>query len=94
MRSVIANRLGIKCVGLLDAPPMLLFLHLQSIFKELSEDANHVADADRLEQPRVGKFIGRVAANTEKGCDVVHGVCSALRRPFSLVLIKQSLLLI
>ena len=45
-------------------------------------DADHVADADRLEQSGVGEFIGRSAADTKNGCDVIHGVCSALRRSF------------
>ena len=56
--------------------------HLQPILKGLPGDADHVADADRLEQSGVGEFIGRSAANTEDGCDVIHGVCSALGRPF------------
>ena len=55
---------------------------LQPILKGLPGDADHVADADRLEQSGVGEFIGRSAANTEDGCDVIHGVCSALGRPF------------
>ena len=57
-------------------------LHLQPILKGLPGDADHVADADRLEQSRVGEFIGRGAADTENGCDVIHGVCSALGRSF------------
>ena len=57
-------------------------LRLQPILKGLSGDADHVADADRLEQSGVGKFIGRSAADTENGCNVIHGVCSALGRPF------------
>lgn len=58
-------------------------LCLQSILKGLSGDADHVADADRLERSGVGELIGRSAADTENGCDVIHGVvCSALRRPF------------
>ena len=57
-------------------------LRLQPILKGLSGDADHVADADRLEQSGVGEFIGRGAADTENGCDVIHGVCSALRRSF------------
>ena len=56
--------------------------HLQPILKGLLGDADHVADADRLEQSGVGEFIGRSAADTENGCDVIHGVCSALGRPF------------
>ena len=63
-------------------------LHLQPILKGLSGDADHVVNADRLEQSGVSEFIGRSAADTENGCDVIHGVCSALGRPFSLVLIK------
>lgn len=51
-------------------------LRLQPILKGLS------GDADRLEQSGVGEFIGRGAANTENGCDVIHGVCPALGRPF------------
>ena len=47
-------------------------LRLQPILKGLSGDADHVADADRLEQSGVGEFIGRGAANTENGCDVIH----------------------
>ena len=58
------------------------FLHLQPILKGLPGDADHVADADRLEQSGVGEFIGRSSADTENGCDVIHGVCPALRRPF------------
>ena len=54
--------------------------HLQPILKGLPGDADHVADTDRLEQSRVGEFIGRSAADTENGCDVIHGVCSALGR--------------
>ena len=68
-------------------------LRLQPILKGLSGDADHVADADRLEQSGVGEFIGRGAADTENGCDVIHGVCPALGRPFSLgvlVLIRLS----
>ena len=57
-------------------------LRLQPILKGLSGDADHVADADRLEQSGVGEFIGRGAADTENGCDVIHSVCSALGRPF------------
>ena len=57
-------------------------LHLQPILKGLPGDADHVADADRLEQSGAGEFIGRGAANTENGCDVIHGVCSALGHPF------------
>ena len=57
-------------------------LCLQPILKGLSGDADHVADADRLERSGVGELIGRSAADTENGCDVIHGVCSALRRPF------------
>ena len=57
-------------------------LHLQPILKGLSGDADHVADADRLEQSGVCEFIGRSAADTENGCDVIYGVCSALRCPF------------
>ena len=58
------------------------FLHLQPILKGLPGDADHVADADRLEQSGVGEFIGRGAADTENGCNVIHGVCSTLGRPF------------
>lgn len=57
-------------------------LPLQPILKGLSEDADHVADADRREQSEVGGFIGRAAADTENGCDAILGVCSALGRPF------------
>lgn len=57
-------------------------LRLQPILKGLSGDADHVADADRLEQSGVCEFIGRSAADTENGCDVIHGVCSALGRAF------------
>ena len=55
---------------------------LQPIFKRLPGDTDHVADADRLEQSGVGEFIGRSMADTENGCDVIHGVCSALGRTF------------
>ena len=58
------------------------FLHLHLILKGLSGDADHVADADRLEQSGVGEFIRRSAADTENDCDVIHSVCSALGRPF------------
>ena len=61
---------------------LLDFLHLQPILKGLSGDADHVADADCLERSGVGEFIGRSAADTENGCDVIYGVCSALGRPF------------
>lgn len=61
---------------------LLDFFHLQPILKGLPGDADHVADADRLEQSRVGEFIGRSAADTENGCDVIHGVCPALGHPF------------
>ena len=57
-------------------------LRLQPILTGLSGDADHIADADRLEQSGVGEFIGRSAADTKNGCDVIHGVCSALRRSF------------
>lgn len=57
-------------------------LRLQPILKGLPGDADHVADADRLEQSGVGELIGRSAADTENGCDVIHGVCPALGRPF------------
>ena len=57
-------------------------LRLQPVLKGLPGDADHVADADRLEQAGVGEFIGRSAADTENGCDVIYGVCSALGRPF------------
>ena len=57
-------------------------LRLQPILEGLPRDADHVADADRLEQSGVCEFIGRSAADTENGCDVIHGVCSALGRPF------------
>ena len=43
---------------------------------------DHVSNTDRLERSGVGEFIGRSAADTENGCDVIHGVCSALGRPF------------
>ena len=68
-------------------------LRLQPVLKGLSGDANHVADADRLEQSGVGEFIGRSAADTENGCDVIHGVCSALGCSFfvgGVVLIRLS----
>ena len=55
---------------------LLDFLHLQPILKGLS------GDADRLERSGVGELIGRSAADTENGCDVTHGVCSALVRSF------------
>lgn len=61
---------------------LLDFLHLQPILKGLPGDADHVADADYLERSGVGEFIGRSTADTENGCDVIHGVCSALGRPF------------
>ena len=37
---------------------LLNILHLQPILKEFSGDADHVADADRLEQSGVGELIG------------------------------------
>ena len=58
------------------------FVHLKPILKGLSGDADHVANADRLERSGVCEFIGRGAADTENGCDVIHGVCSALGHPF------------
>ena len=57
-------------------------LYLQPILKGLPRDADHVADADRLECSGVGQFIGRSMADTENGCDVILGVCSALGRSF------------
>lgn len=57
-------------------------LCLQPILKGLPGDADHIADADRFEQSGVGEFIGQSAADTENGCDVIHGVCSALGRSF------------
>lgn len=58
-------------------------LYLQPILKGLSGDADHVADADCLKGSGVGQFIGRSAVDTaENGCDVIHGVCSALGRSF------------
>ena len=61
---------------------VFVFFHPQPILKGLPGDADHVADADRLERSGVCEFIGRSAANTENGCDVIHCVCSALGRPF------------
>ena len=61
---------------------MIFFLHLQPLLKGLPGDADHVADADRLERSGVGELIGRGAADTENSCDVIHGVCSALGRSF------------
>lgn len=75
-------------IGLKPKSSYLLFtyivqsLHLQPILKGFSGDADHVADADRLERSGVSKFIGRGAADTENGRDVIHGVCSALGNPF------------
>ena len=57
-------------------------LLLQPILKGLPGDTDHVADADRLERSGVGELIGRSAADTENGCNVTHGVCSALGRSF------------
>ena len=57
-------------------------LQLQPILKGLPGDADHVADADRLELSGVGELIGRSTTDTENGCDVIHGVCSALGRSF------------
>lgn len=57
-------------------------LRLQPILKGLPGDADHVADADRLEQSGVGEFIGRGAADPENDRDVIHSVCPALGRPF------------
>lgn len=45
-------------------------------------NADHVADADYLEQSRVNEFIGRAMADTENGCDVIRGVCFALEHLF------------
>ena len=61
---------------------LLDFFHLQPILKGLSGNADRVADADRFEQLGVCEFIGRAAVDTENGCDVIHGVCSALGHPF------------
>ena len=61
---------------------LLDFLHLQPILKGLPGDADHVADAYRLKRSGVGELIGRSAADTENGGDVIHGVCSALGRSF------------
>lgn len=57
-------------------------LRLQPVLKGLPGDADHVTDADRLERSGVGELIGRSAADTENGCDVIHGVCSALGSSF------------
>ena len=57
-------------------------LRLQPILKGLPGDADHVADADRLECSGVGEFRARAAADTENGCDVIQGVHSALGHPF------------
>ena len=57
-------------------------LRLQPVLKGLPGDADHVADADRLEQSGVGELIGRSAADTENDRDVIHSVCPALGRPF------------
>ena len=43
---------------------------------------DHITNADRLKQSGIRKSIGRGAADTEDGCDVIHGVCSVLGRPF------------
>ena len=51
-------------------------LRLQPVLKGLP------GDADRLECSGVGELIGRGAADTENGCDVIHGVCPALGHPF------------
>ena len=56
--------------------------HLQPVLKGLPGDADHVTNADCLKRSGVGELIGRSAADTENGCDVIHGVCSALGRPF------------
>ena len=61
--------------------------HLQPVLKGLPGDAN------RLERSGVSKFIGRGAADTENGCNVILGVCPAFGHPFSLgvlVLIRLS----
>ena len=42
----------------------------------------HIADVDCLERSGVGQHIGRSTADTENGCDVTHGVYSALGSPF------------
>ena len=42
-----------------------LLLHLQPILKGLSGDADHIADADRLERSGIGEFIGRSVADAE-----------------------------
>ena len=72
--------LGSPCNSLLHF--VVQSLRLQPVLKGLPGDADHVADANRLERSGVGEFIGRRAANTENGCDVIHGVCSALGRSF------------
>lgn len=59
-----------------------LLLHLQPILKGLPGDADHVADADRLERSGVCELIGRSTADTENSCDVIHSVCSASGRSF------------
>ena len=40
------------------------FLHLQPILKGLPGDADHIADANRLERSGVDELIGRSAADT------------------------------
>lgn len=55
---------------------------LQPILKGFPGDADHVSNTDCLERSGVCEFVGRSTADTENGCDVIHGVCSALGRPF------------
>ena len=50
------------------------FLHLQPILKGLSGDADHVANADRLERSGVYELISRSAVDAENGGDVIQGV--------------------
>lgn len=58
-------------------------LHLQPILKGFSGDADHAADADRLEQSGVGKLIGRRTDDTENGGNVILSVCSDWGTSFS-----------
>ena len=61
----------------LNAPSSTMsYFAIYPSFTRISAIAIFILDAG------IGEFIGRSAADTENGCDVIYGVCSALGRPF------------
>ena len=67
-------------------------LHTQPVLKGLSGNADHVADANSLEETGVCQLIGRRAADAENGCNVIYGVSSVLGRPFFIRCVHNDLL--